>query len=263
MAPCPGRGAAASGCAPAGRAPCPEGFTAWLGEWWRGRRGVPEDHFQGGPFCYTQEGAVPLRFSPHPHPGAMGISAWGYQGPLKGEGGYGGAGDKGPWAGRPRAPTAPTPPFSAPLHACFSPLQQDRDWGGCGVAGYEKRADPGRNCCLPSHSQRHSCPPGARADDSFLPVSFFLSPGGKGWPRKAGRLPSLVVSDLPRFLGGGKEEGCILRRGGARWRGSRRLGYRATHLPWLRRPASRLAGSFLGRLREQAQETDSSVDRNA
>ena len=69
MAPSPLRGAASLGCAPAGQAPWPEGFIAWAGEEWRQRRGVPGGRFQGDLFCYTQGGAVPLRFSPHLHPG--------------------------------------------------------------------------------------------------------------------------------------------------------------------------------------------------
>lgn len=100
--------------------------------------------------------------------------------------------------------------------------------------GYEQRADPRRNCLLPSHSRRHSCPLGARADESFPSVSLFLSTSGQRWPRKAPPLPSLVVSNLSRFLGAGKEGGCILRRAGARRRGSRWLGYLPTRLSWLR-----------------------------
>lgn len=53
--------------------------------------GVPGDHLQRDLFCYTQAGAVPLQFSPPLHPGATEVSAE-TQGPLKGEGGYRGAG---------------------------------------------------------------------------------------------------------------------------------------------------------------------------
>lgn len=107
MAPSPGSGAASSGCAPAGRVPCPEGLLAWVGEGWRGRRGVPRDLFQSNLFCYTQVSAVPLL----PYPGAAEMSA-DTQGPFKGKGSY-----RVPCVG-PCTPMVPTTPSTPPSPPC-------------------------------------------------------------------------------------------------------------------------------------------------
>ena len=67
--------------------------------------------------------------------------------------------------------------------------------------------------------------------------------------------PLLVVSDLPRLRRAGEEGGCTL------WRGSRRLGYLAIPLPWLRRTASRPADPFPGGT-ERASRGDSPPSAN-
>lgn len=132
----------------------------------------PWHHFQGDLFCYTQEGALPLLFSLHFLQGYTEICGETH-GPLKDEGGSRGAGDKNILFGSSlhfHSVYFPLLNAQSQCHVCFTSLQQAWDY-----RWYEERADPRKNCWFPSHSQRHLCPHGARADKSFLPVSFFLS----------------------------------------------------------------------------------------